>query len=141
MSTKDKIGKIRRKSSTRITVIVVLMIIVVLLYIFVEKVRVLMIGLFVLLLVTLGFEVSQNDWDLGQLIKTGSFEESRVERTEGGHWLIGEECQKEKLNCDNFAFQEDAQDLFEKCGGLENDVHGLDGDNDGLVCEHLTSKK
>ena len=141
MSTKDKIGTIRRKSSTRITVIVILMIIVVLLYIFVEKVRLLMIGLFILLLATLGLEASQNDWDLGQLLKTGSFEESKVERTEGGHWLIGEECQKEKLNCDNFAYQEDAQDLFAKCGGLENDIHGLDGDNDGLVCEHLPSKK
>ncbi|MFC1756034.1 hypothetical protein ACFLZK_01460 [Patescibacteria group bacterium] len=137
MSTKDKIGKIRRKSSTRITVIVILMIVAALLYVFVEKVRLLMIGLFILLLAALGLEVSQNDWDLGQLMKTGSFEESRVERTEGGHWLIGEECQKEKLNCANFAYQEDAQDLFEKCGGLENDVHGLDGDNDGAVCEHL----
>ena len=98
-----------------------------------------MIGLFLLLVTALGLEVSQNDWDIGQLIKTGSFEESRVERTEGGTWLIGEECQKEKLNCANFAYQEDAQDLFEKCGGLENDVHGLDGDNDGLVCEALPS--
>jgi len=141
MSTKDKIGKIRRKSGARITVIVILMIIVALLYIFVEKVRILMIGLFVLLLATLGLEVSQNDWDLGQLIQTGSFEESKIERTEGGTWLIGEECQKEKLNCANFAYQEDAQDLFEKCGGLENDVHGLDGDNDNVVCEALPSKR
>ena len=141
MSTKDKIGKIRRKSSTRVIVILVLMAVVAALFYFFEKLRIFMIGLFILLLAALGLEVSQNDWDLGQLIKTGSFEESRVERTEGGTWLIGEECQKEKLNCDNFAFQEDAQDLFEKCGGLENDVHGLDGDNDGLVCEHLPSKK
>lgn len=141
MSTKDKLGKIRRKSSTRIIVILILMVIVAALFYFFEKLRILMVGLFILLLTTLGLEISQNDWDLGQLIKTGSFEESRVERTEGGHWIIGEECQKEKLNCDNFVYQEDAQDLFEKCGGLENDVHGLDGDNDGLVCEHLPSKR
>jgi len=141
MSTKDKIGKIRRKSSTRVVVILVLMAVVAALFYFFEKLRIIMIGLFILLLTALGLEVSQNDWDLGQLIKTGSFEQSRVERTEGGTWLIGEECQKEKLNCDNFAFQEDAQDLFEKCGGLENDVHGLDGDNDGIVCEHLPSKR
>ena len=97
-------------------------------------------GLFLVLLATLGLEVSGNDWDLGKLFQTGSFEESKVEKTEGGHWLIGEECQKEKLNCANFQFQRDAQDLFEKCGGLENDVHNLDGDNDGKVCEHLPSK-
>jgi micrococcal nuclease len=63
-----------------------------------------------------------------------------VEQTEGGTWLIGEECQKEKMNCDNFEYQEDAQDLFEKCGGLENDIHRLDGDKDGVVCEALPAR-
>lgn len=140
MGIKDKLGKVRRKSSTRITLIIVLMIVLGVLFYFWKAARIWLVGLFILLLAALGLEVSGNDWDLGKLIQTGSFEESKVTKTEGGHWLIGEECQKEKLNCANFTYQEDAQDLFEKCGGLENDVHGLDGDNDGLVCEHLPSK-
>jgi hypothetical protein len=140
MGFKDKVGKVRRKSSTRIIVIAVLMAIVVALFIFVKKLRLLMVAAFIVLLAAFGMEVSGNDWDVGKLIETRSFEESRIEKTEGGTWLIGEECQKEKLNCANFENQEDAQDLFEKCGGLENDVHGLDGDNDGVVCEVLPSK-
>jgi len=27
--------------------------------------------------------------------------------------------------------------LFESCGGVSNDVHRLDRDNDGLACENL----
>lgn len=140
MSFSDKIGKYRRKSLTRITIIVVLMVAVAVMFYFWKAARIWLAVAFFALLAALGFEVSGNDWDIGQLIQTGSFEESRIEKTEGGTWLIGEECQKEKLNCDNFEYQEDAQDLFEKCGGLENDVHRLDGDNDGMVCEHLKSK-
>ena len=140
MAVKDKIGKIRRKSSIRIILILVLMVIVGIMFYFWKSFRVWLVGLFILLLAALGMEVTGNDWDLGELIKTGSFEESRIEKTEGGTWLIGEECQKDKFNCANFSYQEDAQDLFEKCGGLENDIHRLDRDKDGLVCEALPSK-
>lgn len=110
------------------------------LFYFWKAARIWIVGLFVLLITALGLEISGNDWDLVKLIETGSSQESRVEKTAGGHWLIGEECQKEKFNCTNFEYQEDAQDLFEKCGGLENDIHGLDRDKDGLVCEVLPSK-
>ncbi len=27
--------------------------------------------------------------------------------------------------------------VFELCGGLENDIHYLDGDEDGIACESL----
>ncbi len=140
MSFSDKVGKIRRKSSVRTTLIVVLMIVVAIMFYFWKAARVWLAVAFIALLAAFGLEIGGADWDLGELAKTGSFEESRIEKTEGGTWLIGEECQKEKMNCDNFEFQEDAQDLFEKCGGLENDVHNLDGDNDSIVCEHLKSK-
>ena len=140
MGLKDKVGKYRRKKSTRVTVIVILMIIVAAIFYFWKTARLAMAGIFLVLLAALGLEVSGNDWDLQELIQTGSFSESKIEQTEGGTWLIGEECQKESLNCANFKYQQDAQDLFEKCGGLENDVHGLDGDNDGLVCEALPEK-
>jgi hypothetical protein len=140
MSFSDKVGRIRRQKSTRLTIIVILMIVVAVMFYFWKAARIWMVGLFLILLAALGLEVSGNDWDLGQLLQTGSLEESKIEKTESGTWLIGEECQKEKLNCANFEWQEDAQDLFGKCGGLENDVHGLDGDNDGMVCEVLPSK-
>lgn len=140
MGAKDKIGKVRRSSKARVTIIIVLLIIVAVLFYFWEKGRLILAGAAVALMLALGLEVSGNDFDMQKLIQTGSLEESRVEKTESGTWLIGEECQKEKLNCSNFEYQEDAQDLFEKCGGLENDVHGLDGDNDGVVCEALPSK-
>lgn len=120
--------------------IIVLLIIVLIMFYFYEKARVFLAVILITLMAALGLEIGGLDWDLGKLIETGSFSESRIEQTEGGTWLIGEECQKEKLNCDNFEYQNDAQDLFEKCGGLENDVHGLDGDNDGKVCEVLPAK-
>lgn len=140
MGLKDKIGKYRRKKSARLAVIIILLVILGALFYFWEKARLFIGALIITMLIALGLEVSGNDWDLGKLAETGSFKESKIEQTESGHWLIGEECQKEKLNCDNFTYQEDAQDLFEKCGGLENDVHDLDRDNDNKVCEHLPSK-
>ena len=140
MGFKDKIGKYRRKKGARLTVIIILLIILGILFYFWEKARLFIGVLIVTMLIALGLEVSGTDWDLGKLAETGSFEESRIEQTEGGTWLIGEECQKEKLNCDNFTYQEDAQDLFEKCGGLENDIHDLDRDNDNIVCEVLPAK-
>lgn len=48
-------------------------------------------------------------------------------------------CLDDVYNCDDFTTQQDAQDTFELCGGLEgNDIHGLDSDNDGIVCEGLS---
>jgi len=78
---------------------------------------------------------------LGKLIETGSLSESKVEKTESGRWLIDDRCKKEAVNCDNFEYQEDAQGMFEYCGGPESDVHGLDGDDDGEVCEALPSNQ
>ena len=134
-----KITKLRGSKNFRLAVIVVLMIIVAGLFIFWGKAKIVLAGIFLILLVALGLETSGNDWDLGKLMKTGSLEQSKVEQ-KGGRWLIDDKCQKEKLNCDNFEYQEDAQALFEYCGGKENDIHHLDGDKDGIVCEGLKSK-
>lgn len=129
--------KLRRDPKFRITLIVSLMAILVALYIFWGKFRIFIAGLFLLLLVALGMEVSGTDLDLGTLVETGSIEESRIDKTDSGRWDIGGACAKDKLNCSSFEYQEDAQELFEECGGLDDDVHGLDGDNDGIVCEAL----
>ena len=135
------IAKARSNSKVRLIIILVLMAIVAGLFIFWGKARIFLAGIFVALLLALGLEVSGNDWDLGKLIETGSLSESKVEKTECGRWLIDDKCKKEALNCDNFEYQEDAQDMFEYCGGPESDVHGLDGDKDGIVCEALPSNQ
>jgi micrococcal nuclease len=47
------------------------------------------------------------------------------------------ECSKNTYNCTSFKSQADAQAAFDGCGGSENDVHKLDSDGDGRVCEGL----
>jgi len=46
-------------------------------------------------------------------------------------------CTYNAYNCSDFASQVQAQSVFEQCGGVENDIHRLDGDNDGKACESL----
>ena len=46
-------------------------------------------------------------------------------------------CAEDTYNCDDFETQEQAQEIFELCGGISNDVHRLDSDKDGVVCEGL----
>jgi hypothetical protein len=41
-------------------------------------------------------------------------------------------------NCKDFLTQGEAQKIFDACGG--KDVHGLDRDKDGIVCEALPKK-
>lgn len=136
-----KLAKIRRSSKARIIFILILMAIVAVLFFLWEKARIWLVGIFIVLLAALGLEVSNTDFDLGKLMETGSLSESKIEKSETGNWLIDDErCQKESLNCENFEYQEDAQEMFEYCGGSGNDIHGLDGDNDGLVCEALPSR-
>jgi len=46
-------------------------------------------------------------------------------------------CSYNAYNCSDFTTQAEAQNVFEYCGGVTNDIHGLDGDNDGVACESL----
>ena len=46
-------------------------------------------------------------------------------------------CTSNLYNCDDFQTQAEAQSCFESCGGTANDIHGLDGNNDGVVCGGL----
>ena len=46
-------------------------------------------------------------------------------------------CSSNTYNCPDFTSHAEAQALFEKCGGTENDVHQLDRDKDGVACESL----
>jgi len=47
-------------------------------------------------------------------------------------------CESNTYNCDDFQTQSEAQEVFEECGGLDNDIHGLDKDGNGLACESLS---
>jgi len=52
----------------------------------------------------------------------------------------GYNCSANVYNCSDFQYQEDAQYVFEYCGGVGNDIHALDRDKDGLVCEALPKR-
>ncbi len=47
------------------------------------------------------------------------------------------DCTKNTYNCSSFKIQAEAQYVFNFCGGDANDVHRLDSDKDGKVCESL----
>lgn len=47
------------------------------------------------------------------------------------------DCSYNAYSCISFRTQAEAQSAFETCGGSANDVHKLDGDKDGRVCESL----
>ena len=46
-------------------------------------------------------------------------------------------CSYNAYNCPDFSTQAEAQAAFEYCGGISNDIHRLDADNDGVACESL----
>ncbi len=46
-------------------------------------------------------------------------------------------CSYNAYNCSDFTTHAEAQAVFEKCGGVNNDIHRLDADKDGLACESL----
>jgi len=143
--------KIRGSHKARLWIIGILMAIVVVLFIFFEKMRIALIIAFVALLAALGLEVSKNDWDLGKLWQTKSFEQSKVSRDKEGNVLfdkfgeITTDSTKGKsldqYNCSDFATQPEAQRFFLKVGGVGNDVNRLDGNKDGEACESLPKGK
>jgi len=48
------------------------------------------------------------------------------------------DCSRDRLNCGDFAHQTAAQACFDFClQSGKGDVHGLDGDNDGLACDDI----
>ena len=46
-------------------------------------------------------------------------------------------CVEDNYNCPDFETQIEAQEIFDLCGGVDNDVHRLDSDGNGLACESL----
>jgi len=139
--------KLRGNRKYRLWLIAALMAIVVILFIFFEKLRLVLVIAFFALLAAFGLEFTQNDWDLGKLWETKSFDQSKVSRDASGNILfdkfgeITTDSSKGKAadeyNCADFATQPEAQRFFEKVGGVGNDVNRLDGNKDGDACESL----
>lgn len=128
----------RRSKKVRLIIIGVLLFIALMLAIFVQKVRLLMIAVIVMLLVALGLEVKNTDFDLGKLMDTGSLKESRIQRDDKGDLIMGTMCGDAVYNCDDFTTQPEAQSVYDGCKfSANNDPHRLDGDKDGIACESL----
>jgi len=134
-------SKLRRSKNSRLFLMVALLVILAIMYFMFEKFRIWILGIMVILLGAMGMEIADTDFDVQKLIETRSFAESRVNVTENGTWLIGACQERDNYNCSNFKYQEEAQRMYNDCGGADNDIHNLDGDNDGIVCEALRKKR
>ena len=95
-----------------------------------------------LLMIAFGMEAKNTDYDVVQLVKTGSFAASQIHRDEQWNLIPGSvdafcTAQDIDYNCDDFKTQPEAQSVYERCKGLGTnmDVYRLDGDKDGTVCE------
>lgn len=145
--TPSKFKKLRGNRKFRLWFIAGLAAIVVVLFIFFEKLRLFLVFVLLALLTAFGLEFTQNDWDLGKLWETKSFEQSKVLRDDSGNVLFdkfGEVTtdttrgkKSDDYNCDDFDTQPEAQRFFMKVGGVGNDLNRLDGDKDGNACESL----
>lgn len=130
------------------------MLVVLLLIIFWKKATGILIVILVLLAIAMGLEGFNYDADLGKLWETKSYSESRVETIKDSDGnsirLITGNCNRAEfdLNCDDFATQGEAQAKYNECANIiaENnpnidtrklDIYGLDGNNNGIVCEAL----
>lgn len=147
----SKLLRLRGNRKFRLWFIGILLVIVAILFVFFEKLRIVLIIAFIALLAAFGLEVSQNDWDLGKLWETKSFQESKISRDEAGNILFdkmgnittdkakGKEA--DDYNCADFDTKPEAESFFEKVGGTEHDLNRLDGDKDGNACESLPKGK
>jgi len=151
--------KLRYNRKFRLWFIGILLIIIAILFIFFEKLRIVLAIAFIALLAAFGLEVAKNDWDLQKLWQTKSFQQSEVGRDEKGNIKLDEagnilfdklgNVTKDKTagkkaddyNCDDFSSQPEAQSFFQKVGGTGNDLNRLDGDKDGSACESLPKGK
>ncbi len=62
------------------------------------------------------------------------------ERHEGTPENSVDYCEEDLYNCDDFATHEEAQEMFDWCGGVDSDIHNLDRDGNGVACEGLGGK-
>ena len=96
-----------------------------------------------LLALAFGLEANNTDYDVAKLAKTGSLSASKIERDPATGNLINVDAfcnaQEADYNCSDFKTRDEAQSVYNRCKtlGKNMDVYGLDGNNNGLVCEAL----
>ncbi len=129
----------RQSKKARLSILALLIVIAFAIAFFFEKTRIWMFGIIALLLVGIGLEVNNTDYDLGKMIETGSVSESKVLRDKEGNIVTDPGIGKaaNEYNCSDFSTQKEAQRFFERVGGPNNDVNRLDGNSDGLACQSL----
>ncbi len=130
----------RNSKKVRLGVLVILIVLAGIVAFFFEKTRLWMFGLIALLMVGLGMEATNTDYDLGKMMETKSLSESKVLRDKSGNVVpAGTTGAKytDEYNCDDFATQPEAQRFFMNAGGVKGDTNRLDGNKDGDACESL----
>ena len=137
-----EVAKWRQSKKARLIIIIGLLIVVGLLALFVEKLRLWMFGIAIVLLAALGLEVSNTDLNLGTLFETGSVEDSMIKRDPAGNPIFGATCEENVYNCKDFKTQPQAQEVYDTCHTSDNpDRHGLDKDGNGEACQDLPKGK
>ena len=149
------ISNCRNSKKCRMWVIGTLMAIVVLLMVFWGKWKIALTVILVLLAIAMWIEGFDYDADLGKLWETGNYQESRVETikdSDGNEFrVITWSCNSKEydFNCADFDTQKEAQDKYDECAYSikqsnpeikdinKLDIFGLDGNNNGIVCEAL----
>lgn len=155
-----EIANWRQSKKARLYIIGGLLVLVAVLAFFFESLRLWMLGIGIVLLVALGFEIGNSDYDLNSVMQGESFSDSKIDRdaegnletsAEGGFLtrvlrdrqgnVVAEGTAGAKYtdeyNCDDFTTQAEAQTFFENMGGVEADVNRLDGNKDGVACQSL----
>lgn len=156
----NEVANWRKSKNARLYIIGGLLVLVAVLAFFFEGLRLWMLGIGVVLLIALGFEVGNTDYDLGSVMQGESFGDSKIERDEAGNLETSTEGgfmtrllrdregnvvaegtagakYTDEYNCDDFDTQPEAQTFFEKSGGVNGDVNRLDGNKDGVACQSL----
>lgn len=91
----------------------------------------------VLLLGAFGMEMTNNDFDLGKLLKGESLSEAKVMRDIDGNVVESGGKATDEYNCDDFKTQPQAQKFYDNAGGVSKDTNRLDGDKNGVACQDL----
>jgi hypothetical protein len=120
-----------------------------------------LLGVLVLLLGALGLELGGKDFDLGSILDGNSVSDSAIMRDENGNLVKdsngnlvtkvmrnkmgdvvtdGSGKATDEYNCADFKTQPEAQNFFEKAGGVSKDTNRLDGNKDGVACQDLPKK-
>jgi FlaG/FlaF family flagellin (archaellin) len=151
-SISETLANLRASKNARMIFLGILLVILVILYFTVEKAKGIFLWLILLVAIAMGLEATDYDIDLGRLWDTGSVQESRVQsiKAENGATVrVFGSCIKDEINCSAFKTRSEAQAKYDMCATEikknnpsitdmnKLDIYGLDGNNNGLVCEAL----